>query len=89
MKDSATPWTIARQAPLSMGFCRQGYRSGVPFPPPGDLPHPGIESTSPVSPAAAGGFLTAVERRFDLQVPAGQGEVGSRAGRREEEGCRR
>ena len=38
-----TPWTIARQVPLSMGFSRQECWSGLPFPPPGDLPHPGIE----------------------------------------------
>ena len=47
----AIPWTIAHQAPLSMGFSRQEYWSGLPFPPPGDLPNPGIELTSPVSPA--------------------------------------
>ena len=39
----ATPWTVACQAPLSMGFSRQEYWSGLPFPPPGDLPDPGIE----------------------------------------------
>ena len=39
----ATPWTAARQAPLSMGFSRQEYWSGLPCPPPGDLPNPGIE----------------------------------------------
>ena len=44
----ATPWTISCQAPLSMGFSRQGYCSGLPFPPPGDLPNPRIESMSPV-----------------------------------------
>ena len=44
----ATLWTVARQAPLSMGFPRQEHWSGLPFPPPGDLPHPGIESESPV-----------------------------------------
>ena len=37
------PWTVARQAPLSMGFSRQEYWSGLPFPSPGDLPDPGIE----------------------------------------------
>ena len=42
-----TPWTVARQAPLSMGFSRQGYWSGLPFPSPGDLPDPGIEPRSP------------------------------------------
>ena len=42
----AIPWTVARQAPLSMGFSRQEYWSGLPFPSPGDLPHPGIEPAS-------------------------------------------
>ena len=50
-----TPWPVARQAPPSMGFPRQEYWSGLPFPSPGDLSNPGIE---PVSPALAGGFLT-------------------------------
>ena len=39
----ATPWTVVHQAPLSMGFSRQEYWSGLPFPSPGDLPNPGIE----------------------------------------------
>ena len=52
----ATPWTIAHQAPLSMGFPRQEYQSGLTFPPPGDLPDPGIE---PGSPSLTGGFFTA------------------------------
>ena len=43
----ATPWTIARQAPLFMGFSRQKYCSGFPFPPPGNLFDPGIELESP------------------------------------------
>ena len=43
--------TVAHQAPLSMGFPRQEYWSGLPFPPPGDLPNPRMEPTSPVSPA--------------------------------------
>ena len=47
---SATPWTVA-QASLSMGFSRQEYWSGLPFPPPGDLPDPGTEPKSPVSSA--------------------------------------
>ena len=42
-----TPWTVAYQAPLSVGFCRQEYWSGLPFPSPGDLPNSGIEPTSP------------------------------------------
>jgi hypothetical protein len=46
-----TLWTVAHQAPLSMGFSRQEYWSGLPFPPPGDLPNPGTEPTSPVCPA--------------------------------------
>ena len=50
-----TPWTVARQAPLSTGFPRREYWSGLPFPSPGDLPYPGIE---PVSPALAGRFFT-------------------------------
>ena len=52
----ATPWTVARQAPLS----RQEYCSVLPFPPPGDLPDPGIE---PAIPALAGGFFTTVPPR--------------------------
>ena len=43
---SATPWTVAHQAPLSMGFSRQEYRSRLPFPSPRDLPDPEIEPTS-------------------------------------------
>ena len=45
-----TPWTVAHQAPLSMGFSRQEYCSGLPSPLPGDLPDPGIEPPTPVSP---------------------------------------
>ena len=47
----ATPWTVAHQAPLSMGFSRQEYWNGLPCPSPEDLPEPGIESASPASPA--------------------------------------
>ena len=46
----ASPWTVARQAPLSMGFFRQEHWSGLPFPSPGDIPDPGIESGSPALP---------------------------------------
>ena len=49
---------VAHQAPLSMGFSRQEYWSGLPFLPAGDLPDPGIEPPFPVSPALAGGFFT-------------------------------
>ena len=52
----ATPWIVACQAPLSMEFSRQEYWSRLPFPPPGDLPKPGIE---PTSPASADRFFTA------------------------------
>ena len=48
-------WTVARQAPLSMGFSRQEHWSGLPFPSPGDPPDPEME---PVSPALAGRFFT-------------------------------
>ena len=51
----ANPWTVAIQAPLSMGFPRQEYWSGLPLPSPGDLLYPGIE---PMSPTLAGGFFT-------------------------------
>ena len=50
-----TVWTVACQTPLSMGFPRQEYWSGLPFPSPGHLPDPGIE---PASPELAGGFFT-------------------------------
>ena len=53
-----TLWAVACQAPLSMEFSRQEYWSGLPCLPPGDLPNPEMEPTSPVSPALAGGFFT-------------------------------
>ena len=73
MSDSSvTPWTAAHQAPLSMGFSRQEYWSGLPFPPPGALPDPGIEPTSFMSPALPGGFFTTsatweAQRRVEKQ----------------------
>ena len=51
-----TPWTVAQQAPLSKGFSRQEYWSGLPTP--GDLPDPRIEPMSPAASALAGGFFT-------------------------------
>ena len=57
VSDLGTPWTAARQAPLSMEFSRQEYWSGLPCPPPEDLPDPGIEPESLLSPALAGGFF--------------------------------
>ena len=53
-----TPWTVVCQVPLSMGFPKQEYWNGVPFPSPGGLPNPGIE---PTSPALADGFFTTEE----------------------------
>ena len=53
-----TLWTIAHQAPLSMGFSRQEYWNGLPFLPPGDLPNPGIEPESLPSPALTSRFST-------------------------------
>ena len=58
LSDSVTPWTVARQAPGSMGFSRQEYSSESPCPPPGGLPDPGLEPGSLMSPALAGGFFT-------------------------------
>ena len=60
---SAAPWTVAHQAPLFMGFPRQEYWNGLPFPSPGGLPEPGIEPASSVSPALSG--------RFFINVPPG------------------
>ena len=57
MHSFATPWTIARQASLSLGLSWQEYRSGLPFPFPWDLPDPGIEPASLGSPALAGRFF--------------------------------
>ena len=54
----ASPWTVSHQTPLPMGFSRQEYWYGLPCPPPGDLPEPGIKPTSPASPALVGGFFT-------------------------------
>ena len=53
-----TLWIVAHQAPLSMGFSRQEYWSGLLCPPPGDLPNLGVKPVSPASPALAGRFFT-------------------------------
>ena len=53
VSDSATPWTVAYQLSPSVGFSRQEYWSGLPFPSPGDLPNPGIEPRSPAIQADA------------------------------------
>ena len=55
---SVAPWTVALKAPLCVGFSRQEHWSGVPCPPPGDLPDTGIEPTSLVSPTLASRFFT-------------------------------
>ena len=60
LSNSVTPWIIVCQAPLSMGLFRQEYWSGWACRPPGGLPDPGIEPTSPVTPALAGRFFTTV-----------------------------
>ena len=52
------PWYVTLQAPLSMGFSRHEYWSGLSYPSPGDLPDPGIEAMSVTSPAVAAGFVT-------------------------------
>ena len=58
VSDSVTQWPVARQAPLSMGFSRQEYWSGLPFPPPRILSNPGGKPMSPESLALAGQFFT-------------------------------
>ena len=68
-----TPWTVAHQAPLSMGFFQQEYWSGLPFPLPGDLPDPGIK---PISLALAGRFFTT--------EPPGKPLVNPQSGARQE-----
>ena len=62
-----TPGTVARQPPLSVGFSRQEHWSGLPCPPPGDLPHPGIEPASLVSPALQADFLPTEPPRKQLK----------------------
>ena len=57
-----TPWTVACQVLLSVGFSRQEYWSGLPCPPPGDLPNSGIEPMSVLSPAMTGGSLSLAPR---------------------------
>ena len=69
VSNSATPWTVALQAPLSMGFSRQEYWRGLPFPSPGDLSYPGIELGSPEAPALAGGFSPPGNLIFHQNIP--------------------
>ena len=65
LSDSVTPWTIAHWAPLFMGFSRQEYWGGLPFPFPGDLPNPGME---PRSPALQADFFNTDPRRCNLHA---------------------
>ena len=67
-----TAWTVALQAPLSVGFSRQEYWSGLPFPPPRALPDPGMEPGSPVFPALTGGSFPT--------VPSGKPQYGDSLG---------
>ena len=60
----ATLWSVAGQEPLSMGFSRQEHCSGLPCPPPGGLPDPGIKTSFLTSPALAGGFFVCVLSHF-------------------------
>ena len=71
-----TSWTVARQAPLSMGSSRQEYWSGLLLPPAGDLPDPGIKPASLVSPALAGGFFTTEPRGKQDQKPLSTSLLG-------------
>ena len=64
-----TPSTVARQAPLSMELSRQEYCSGLPCPPPGHLPDPGIKPAYPVFPALVGTFLTTSATWEALESP--------------------
>ena len=69
MSDSASLWTVACQAPLSMGFSRQEYKSGLSFPPPRSLLNPGTKRMSLTSPALAGGFFTTSDYSAIILLP--------------------
>jgi hypothetical protein len=64
VSDSATPWTVAFQASLSMELSRQEYWSVLPFPTPGDLPNPGLKLASLAYPTLAGRFFTLLTHLF-------------------------
>ena len=68
VQHSATLWTIAHQAPLSLGLSRQEYRSALPCPPPGNLPNPGIKPASLTSPALAGRSVTSSATWHHIQT---------------------
>ena len=65
----ATPWTAACQSPVSMGFFQQEYWSGLPSPPPGDLPNPGIKPMSPTSPTLQADSLLLSHQGSPLELP--------------------
>ena len=81
MSDSATPLTVAHQAPLSKGFSRQEYCSGLPFPSPGDLSDPAIEPMSPVAPAlkADSLLLRQVKRQYQCGRSGGISVLAERS----------
>ena len=84
--DSATLCAIARQAPLSMGFFRQEYWSGLPFPPPGNLHDPGIEPSSLASLALAGRFFTTEPLGKPIKISKKRrGEIGGSLERKQGE----
>ena len=71
-----TLWTVACQGPLSLGFFRQEYWSGLPFPPPGDLSNLGTEPVSPSSPALQVDSMVVVNSMFLFPLPAQLEEEG-------------
>ena len=73
----ATPWTVAHQASLSIGFSRQESWSGLPFPSPGDLPNPGIEAASLMSPACIGRWVLYHWATWEALQPFTQREITS------------
>ena len=70
------PWTVVRQAPLTMGFSRQEYWNGLPFPPPGDLPNPGMEPGSPTPPVSPALQADSLSTEPSGKPPYGKGGGG-------------
>ena len=87
----ANPWTVALQDPLSMGFPRQEYWKGLPFPSPGDLPDPWIEPTSPAFPALQMDSLLLSAQRIMLlaQLSVAYSLKGAERGKGKREGQRK